>query len=102
MRLEDLKEKPKKTTAKKSAPKKKAEPKKTTAKKRGRPKKSKQMDEIEFIDYIKSKVSDREKQIQEIFMSGGLKDMEHYKYLQGELNALYFVLDEISNRSKKI
>ena len=55
------------------------------------------MDDIEVIDFIKKKIDAREKQIQETFMSGGLKDMEHYKYLQGELNALYFVLDEISN-----
>ena len=60
------------------------------------------MDEIQVIDYIKKKIDAREKQVQETFMSGGLKDMEHYKYLQGELNALYFVLDEISNIGKQI
>jgi|TARA_R100001129_G_scaffold161120_1_gene125961 hypothetical protein len=60
------------------------------------------MDDIEVIDFIKKKIDAREKQIQETFMSGGLKDMEHYKYLQGELNALYFVLDEISNIGKQI
>ena len=60
------------------------------------------MDEIQFIEYIKKKIDAREKQVQETFMSGGVKDMEHYKYLQGELNALYFVLDEISNIGKEI
>ena len=60
------------------------------------------MDDKEVIDFIKKKIDAREKQIQETFMSGGLKDMEHYKYLQGELNALYFVLDEISNIGKQI
>ena len=60
------------------------------------------MDDIEVIDFIKKKIDAREKQIQETFMSGGLKDMEHYKYLQGELNALYFGLDEISNIEKQI
>ena len=60
------------------------------------------MDDIEVIDFIKKKIDAREKQIQETFMSGGLKDMEHYKYLQGELNALYFVLDEITNIGKQI
>ena len=60
------------------------------------------MDDIQVIDLMKKKVDAREKQIQETFMSGGLKDMEHYKYLQGELNALYFVLDEISNIGKEI
>ena len=60
------------------------------------------MDDIQVIDLIKKKVDAREKQIQETFMSGGPKDMEYYKYLQGELNALYFVLDEISNIGKEI
>ena len=60
------------------------------------------MDEIQVIDYIKKKIDAREKQVQETFMSGGVKDMEHYKYLQGELNALYFVLDEISKFGKEI
>ena len=60
------------------------------------------MNDIDFLDKLKKLLEDRERQIQETLMSGGLKDMEHYKYLQGELNALYFVLDEISNRGKEI
>ena len=39
----------------------------------------------------------REKQIQETLMSGGLKDIEHYKYLQGELSALYYIANELSD-----
>jgi len=59
------------------------------------------MDEIQVIDFIKSKIGAREKQIQEIFMSGGLKDMEHYKYLQGELSALYYITNGIGDMLKK-
>ena len=55
------------------------------------------MDEIQVIDFIKSKIGAREKQIQEIFMSGGLKDIEHYKYLQGELSALYYIANELGD-----
>jgi hypothetical protein len=29
-----------------------------------------------------------------------LKDMEHYKYLQGELNALYYIANELSDLHK--
>ena len=47
--------------------------------------------DISLIDQIKKKIELRESQIQETLMSGSLKDMEHYKYLQGELNALYFI-----------
>ena len=35
--------------------------------------------------------------IQETLMSGGLKDIEHYKYLQGELSALYYIANELSD-----
>ena len=40
------------------------------------------MDDITVIDLIKRRLSDKKKQIEEILMSGSLKDMEHYKYLQ--------------------
>ena len=39
--------------------------------------------DISLIDQIKKKIELRESQIQETLMSGSLKDMEHYKYLQG-------------------
>ena len=35
-------------------------------------------------------------------MSGSLKDMEHYKYLQGELSIIYYLEDEISDIGKQI
>ena len=60
------------------------------------------MDEIEVIDKIKSTISEREQQIQEPLMSGGLKDIEHYKYLQGELSALYYIANAISDMGKNI
>ena len=55
------------------------------------------MDEITLLDFIKRKVKDREEQIAETLMSGSLKDIEHYKYLQGELSALYYVLNELKD-----
>ena len=53
------------------------------------------MDEYGLLDFIKRKVQERENQISETLMSGSLKDIEHYKYLQGELSALYYVENEI-------
>ena len=58
--------------------------------------------DISLIDQIKKKIELRETQIQETLMSGSLKDMEHYKYLQGELNALYFIANEISDLAKEL
>ena len=60
------------------------------------------MDDIQVIDKIKRTISAREEQIQETMMSGGLKDIEHYKYLQGELSALYYIANEISDIGKDI
>jgi|TARA_R100000030_G_scaffold30943_1_gene22669 uncharacterized protein YbcC (UPF0753/DUF2309 family) len=60
------------------------------------------MDEITLIDKIKRLLEQREKQIEETLMSGSLKDMEHYKYLQGELSALYYIANEISDIGKDI
>jgi hypothetical protein len=34
-------------------------------------------------------------------MSGSLKDIEHYKYLQGELSALYYITNELKDFNKQ-
>ena len=60
------------------------------------------MDEIDLLDRVKKLIENREKQIQETLMSGGLKDIEHYKYLQGELSALYYIANAISDLGKDI
>jgi len=59
------------------------------------------MNEIQLLDFIKRKIKDRETQIQETLMSGALKDIEHYKYLQGELSALYYITNELQEHFKK-
>ena len=58
------------------------------------------MDDIELIEKIKRTISERELQIPETLMSGGLKDIEHYKYLQGELSALYYITNELQEHFK--
>jgi len=55
------------------------------------------MDDIDLLDRVKKLIETREKQIQETLMSGALKDIEHYKYLQGELSALYYIANELSD-----
>ena len=60
------------------------------------------MDELTVLDFIKKRLSDRKNQIEETLMSGGLKDMEHYKYLQGELSVIYYLEDEISDLGKQL
>lgn len=58
-------------------------------------------DDIEIVDAFKKIIASREAQIAETLMSGGLKDMEHYKYLQGELSALYYIKTELQNLFKQ-
>ena len=60
------------------------------------------MDEIQVLDKLKKAIEKREDQISETLMSGGLKDIEHYKYLQGELSALYYIANEISDIGKDL
>jgi hypothetical protein len=60
------------------------------------------MDEIAVLDFVKKRLSDRKNQIEETLMSGSLKDMEHYKYLQGELSVIYYLEDEISDLGKQL
>mgnify|MGYP003110628467 FL=1 len=54
-------------------------------------------DVIDFIENLQKEINTKLKDIEETLMSGNLKDMEHYKYLQGQLNALYNMQDFIKN-----
>ena len=60
------------------------------------------MDELTYYDIIKKLIRDRESQISETLMSGALESIEHYKFLQGELSALYYIEEEIKERNKDI
>jgi hypothetical protein len=59
------------------------------------------MEELAYLDVIKRLVRDREKQISETLMSGALESIEHYKFLQGELNALYYIEDGLKELNKE-
>ena len=54
-------------------------------------------DVIDFVENLQREVNTKLKDIEKTLMSGNLKDMEHYKYLQGQLNALYNMQDFIKN-----
>ena len=51
---------------------------------------------------IKKVIKDRESQISETLMSGALESIEHYKFLQGELSALYYLESEIKEYNKEL
>lgn len=57
-------------------------------------------DDLTYYDVVKKLIRDRENQISETLMSGALKSMEHYKFLHGELSALYYIDGELKERNK--
>ena len=59
------------------------------------------MDDYSFYDKIRRLTESRRSQISETLMSGNLKDMEMYKFLQGELSALYYIESELKDLNKE-
>tara|TARA_B100001123_G_C14575977_1_gene736195 strand:- start:82 stop:270 length:189 start_codon:yes stop_codon:yes gene_type:complete len=58
------------------------------------------MDNIDLAGKIKRVIDDRRELIRGTLMDGLLKDIEHYKSLQGELVALNLIESEISQHFK--
>ena len=55
------------------------------------------MEDLVIIDKIKKAIKNAEAQIEETMMSGGVDNMEKYKYLLGQAHAYSIILQEISN-----
>jgi len=53
------------------------------------------MDSIHLAEKLQREIDKLLEQVQETYMSGSLRDMEHHKYLQGKLEALYYMQDFI-------
>ena len=58
------------------------------------------MDDIDLADRIKRLVATERKSISDTMMDGLLKDVEHYRNLQGQIHALNLVELEIANYFK--
>ena len=59
------------------------------------------MDAIELANQLKRLINEQRSAIQETMMDGLLKDMEHYKNLQGQIHSLNLVEAEIANFFKE-
>jgi hypothetical protein len=59
------------------------------------------MDELNLVSRLKRTIADRRMQIQEVLMGGMLKDIDHYKSLQGQLEVLNLVEMTISEYYKE-
>ena len=55
------------------------------------------MEDLVIIDKIKKSINNALLQIQDTMMSGGVDNMEKYKYMLGQAHAYQLLLQEISN-----
>ena len=55
------------------------------------------MEDLVIIDKLKRSINNALIQIQDTMMSGGIDNMEKYKYLLGQAYAYQLLLQEISN-----
>ena len=55
------------------------------------------MEDLVIIDKIKKSINNALLQIQDTMISGGVDNMEKYKYMLGQAHAYQILLQEISN-----
>jgi|TARA_R110002167_G_scaffold158047_1_gene353186 hypothetical protein len=60
------------------------------------------VDDIDLGSRLKRVVGERKELIREVMMDGVLKDMEHYKSLQGQLEVIYLVEETIRQYYKEV
>ena len=53
------------------------------------------MDKYDFIHALRRDLNEREEQVKDILLSVGIKDMEKYQFLMGEISALSYIHDKI-------
>ena len=54
------------------------------------------MNDLDVVQFVQKTLKGRKAQIQELMSEGGIKDMEHYKQLVGNVEALQMVEDRIN------
>ena len=60
------------------------------------------MDDIDLVSRMKKVMGERRDLIRDVMMNGMLKDVEHYKSLQGELTVINLVEETIREFYKEI
>tara|TARA_R100001129_G_scaffold186658_1_gene179777 strand:+ start:8527 stop:8724 length:198 start_codon:yes stop_codon:yes gene_type:complete len=59
------------------------------------------IDEIDVVQFVQRTVKERKVVVLDVLEHNGLKSMEQYRELMGELNALNFILQELSGLLEK-
>ena len=59
------------------------------------------MDVIQVVQFIQKTTKERRQSVHEILGNNGIRSMEQYKKLMGELDALFYVEQELSGLLEK-
>ena len=59
------------------------------------------MDEVDVVQYVFTLIRERRSLIREVLENNGVKDMEQYRELMGELNGLNLLRQELSDMLEK-
>jgi len=59
------------------------------------------MDVIQLVQFIQKSIRTRRENIRQILESNGVNSMEQYQKLMGELDALFYVEEELSGLLEK-
>mgnify|MGYP001270653817 CR=1 FL=1 len=59
------------------------------------------MDVFRLIDAIKKTIRDRKQNVREILENNGVQSMEQYQKLMGEMDALFYIEQELTSLIKK-
>ncbi|MAI17076.1 MAG: hypothetical protein CMH04_00270 [Marinovum sp.] len=59
------------------------------------------MNEINLAQFILKLVKDKKAQVSELLVNNGVKDMEHYRQLMGNLDGLEYVEQELKSLLEK-
>jgi len=59
------------------------------------------MDEISLAQFILKLIRDKKGQVTELLVNHGVKDMEHYRQLMGNLDGLEYIEQELKSLLEK-
>ena len=59
------------------------------------------MDSLYLVQFVQTSIKDRRVQVLELLENNGVKSMEQYQNLMGELSALNYVAQELSGLLEK-
>ena len=59
------------------------------------------MDNIDVVQFTLKVIRERQTQIRDLLENNGIKDMEQYRELMGELNGLNLIRQELSDMLEK-